>query len=128
VTPPGARVEIRRPGGEHPRSTHARNDLSGVEKVNMIMIECVMTIALSAVGAGIAAFVRDAVRDRAAQMAHDVWTVRNASIAGKYNRSDYWTGAAPVTLAKRSDSLPRPSWLYDGDNRRMLRADEIKGA
>lgn len=96
--------------------------------MNMIMIECVMTIALSAVGAGIAAFVRDAVRDRAAQMAHDAWTIRNASVAGKYDRSDYWTGAAPVTLAKRSDSLPRPSWLYDGDNRRMLRADEIKGA
>ena len=92
--------------------------------MNMIMINCVMTVVLAALGAGVASLVREAVRDRATRTAHVSWTVRYDAVTAKYERDDYWT-ARPVTLAKRSDGAVRPSWLYDGPNRRMLRASEI---
>lgn len=95
--------------------------------MNMIVINCIGTILLSALGAGVAALVRDVLRERTAQLSHAAWKARHAMVVVKYNRDDYWVAKGPVTLVKRSDSAPRPSWLYDSSNRRMLRADEIKG-
>lgn len=75
-------------------------------------------------GVSMAHHIRAMVRDSRERAAHVVWLARYDYRAQKYSRS-YWS--APVTLRKPSDNVARPSWLYDGANRRMLRAIEIKG-
>ena len=95
--------------------------------MNIVLFNTLASVAMAGIGSSLAMIIRGNIKAMAERNAHVSWTVRYDYIGEKYGRSDYWAPEYAVTLRKRSDAAIRPSWLYDGDNRRMLRADEIKG-
>lgn len=86
------------------------------------IINMIITVGLSAVGASFALMARDYIRESVRRTLETGWIAREEYRAAKY-AGTYW--APPVTLRKVSDGTARPSWLYDGANRRMLRASEM---